>query len=70
MDLPASRFAQFEREQKVVMEEEILEEPIHAKDYIVHSTIASVLLGLPVSEASVERAFLRHNLVHFVYEQI
>ena len=47
------------------MENEILEEPIDAKDYIVHSTIASVLLGLPVSEASVEKqAFSRQKLVH------
>ena len=39
------------------MTKEIFEKPINVKDYPVHSTIARIVLELPVSEASVERAF-------------
>ncbi len=47
-----------------IMHEEILGESLDVKQNPVHATIAKILLEVPVSEASVERAFSRHKLVH------
>ena len=46
------------------MHEEILGESLDVKQYPVHSTIAKILLEVPVSEASVEQAFSSQKLVH------
>ena len=42
----------------------ILGQPLMPNNYPVHQTLANLIKKFPVSEASVERAFSRHKLVH------
>ena len=62
--LPPQRFDQFETEHTTILDNQVLGIPIVTSSFPVHQTMANVLLKIPISEASVERAFSRHKLVH------
>ena len=43
---------------------DVLEQPIIVSDFPIHRTLANVLKKIPITEASVERAFSKHRLLH------
>ena len=62
--LPPARYEDFKAEETAIADCVILGQPLMPKNYPVHQALANLIKKFPVSEASVERAFSRHKLVH------